>query len=33
MVRRSYLHNGTCLYESTLGAQRHYHIVCYDPAA
>ncbi|MDB6114094.1 MAG: zur [Lacunisphaera sp.] len=28
MVRRSYLHNGTCLYEPTLGAQRHYHIVC-----
>ena len=28
MVRRSYLHNGTCLYELTLGAQRHYHIVC-----
>ena len=28
MVRRSYLHNGTCLYELTLGAQRNYHIVC-----
>jgi Fur family ferric uptake transcriptional regulator len=28
MVRRSYLHNGTCLYEVTLGKQRHYHIVC-----
>ncbi|WP_438482070.1 Fur family transcriptional regulator [Oleiharenicola lentus] len=28
MVRRSYLHNGTCLFELTLGAQRHYHIVC-----
>jgi Fur family ferric uptake transcriptional regulator len=29
MVRRSYLHNGTCLYELTLGAAaRHYHIVC-----
>lgn len=28
MVRRSYLHNGTCLYELTLGANRHYHIVC-----
>lgn len=28
MVRRSYLHNGTCLYELTLGGQRHYHIVC-----
>jgi len=28
MVRRSYLHNGTCLYELTLGKQRHYHIVC-----
>jgi len=28
MVRRSYLHNGTCLYEVTLGKQRHYHIIC-----
>jgi Fur family ferric uptake transcriptional regulator len=28
MVRRSYLHNGTCLYELTLGSARHYHIVC-----
>jgi Fur family ferric uptake transcriptional regulator len=28
MVRRSYLHNGTCLYELTLGSPRHYHIVC-----
>jgi len=28
MVRRTYLHNGTCLYELTLGANRHYHIVC-----
>lgn len=28
MVRRSYLHNGTCLYELTLGPTRHYHIVC-----
>ncbi len=28
MVRRSYLHNGTCLYELTLGAGRHYHIIC-----
>lgn len=28
MVRRSYLHNGTCLYELTLGSHRHYHIVC-----
>lgn len=28
MVRRSYLHNGTCLYELTLGTQRHYHIIC-----
>ncbi len=28
MVRRSYLHNGTCLYEFTLGKHRHYHIVC-----
>jgi len=30
MVRRSYLHNGTCLYELTLGGARHYHIVCKD---
>jgi Fur family ferric uptake transcriptional regulator len=29
MVRRSYLHNGTCLYELTLGQAAHpYHIVC-----
>jgi len=28
LVRRSYLHNGTCLYELTLTAKRHYHIVC-----
>ena len=28
MVRRSYLHNGTCLYELTLVAPRHYHIIC-----
>jgi Fur family transcriptional regulator, ferric uptake regulator len=28
LVRRSYLHNGTCLYEVTLGKPRHYHIVC-----
>ena len=28
MVRRSYLHNGTCLFELTLGSTRHYHIVC-----
>lgn len=28
MVRRSYLHNGTCLYELTLHSNRHYHIVC-----
>ena len=28
MVRRSYLHNGTCLYELTLGSPRHNHIVC-----
>jgi len=28
IVRRSYLHNGTCLYEVTLGAARQYHIVC-----
>jgi Fur family ferric uptake transcriptional regulator len=28
LVRRSYLHNGTCLYELTLGSQSHYHIVC-----
>jgi len=28
MVRRSYLHNGTCLYEQTFDAARNYHIVC-----
>lgn len=28
LVRRSYLHNGTCLYEQTLDRDRHYHIVC-----
>jgi Fur family ferric uptake transcriptional regulator len=28
LVRRSYLHNGTCLYELTLGSQHHYHIGC-----
>ena len=28
LVRRSYLHNGTCLYELTLASQHHYHIVC-----
>jgi Fur family transcriptional regulator, ferric uptake regulator len=28
LVRRSYLHNGTCLYELTLGKQNHYHISC-----
>lgn len=28
MVRRSYLHNGTCLYELTLQTPRHYHIIC-----
>jgi len=28
MVRRSYLHNGTCLYELTLGNQQYYHISC-----
>jgi len=28
MVRRSYLHNGTCLYELTLSTPRHYHIIC-----
>jgi Fe2+ or Zn2+ uptake regulation protein len=27
-VSRSYLHNGTCLYEVTVGNPRHYHIVC-----
>lgn len=28
LVRRSYLHNGTCLYEQTFDTARHYHIVC-----
>lgn len=28
LVRRSYLHNGTCLYEVTDGSARRYHIVC-----
>ena len=28
LVRRSYLHNGTCLYEQTMSADRRYHIVC-----
>lgn len=29
IVRRSFLHNGTCLYELTLGrTPRHYHVVC-----
>lgn len=28
IVRRSYLHNGTCLYEQTLNSTRRYHIVC-----
>lgn len=28
LVRRSYLHNGTCLYELTTGTARRYHIVC-----
>lgn len=28
MVRRSYLHNGTCLYELTLQSPQHYHIIC-----
>ncbi|HVT83504.1 MAG TPA: Fur family transcriptional regulator [Phycisphaerae bacterium] len=28
MVRRSYLHNGTCLYELTLGKQLNYHVIC-----
>jgi Fur family ferric uptake transcriptional regulator len=28
LVRRSYLHNGTCLYELTAGSTRFYHIVC-----
>ncbi|AOS46323.1 Zinc uptake regulation protein [Lacunisphaera limnophila] len=28
LVRRSYLHNGTCLYEQTVNAARRYHIIC-----
>lgn len=28
LVRRSYLHNGTSLYEFSLGQERSYHIVC-----
>ncbi len=28
LVRRSYLHNGTCLYEQTISADRRYHLVC-----
>lgn len=28
LVRRSYLHNGTCLYELSNSSVRHYHIVC-----
>lgn len=28
LVRRTYLHNGTCLYEQTLGSARRYHIIC-----
>lgn len=28
LVRRSYLRNGTSLYELTIGQPRHYHIVC-----
>ena len=28
LVRRSYLHNGTCLYELTLNTEHRYHIVC-----
>mgnify|MGYP001562072318 CR=1 FL=1 len=28
LVRRSYLHSGTCLYELTLTTLRHCHIVC-----
>jgi Fur family ferric uptake transcriptional regulator len=28
LVRRSYLHNGTCLYEQTITSARRYHIVC-----
>lgn len=28
LVRRSYLHNGTCLYELIAGNARRYHVVC-----
>jgi len=28
LVRRSYLHNGTCLYEQTISTDRRYHVVC-----
>jgi len=28
IVRRSYLHHGTCLYELILSGTQHYHIVC-----
>jgi Fur family ferric uptake transcriptional regulator len=28
LVRRSYLHNGTCLYEQTINTARRYHIIC-----
>ena len=28
LVRRSYLHNGTCLYELSSGSDRRYHVVC-----
>jgi Fur family ferric uptake transcriptional regulator len=30
LVRRSYLHNGTCLYEQTISTARRYHIICKD---
>ncbi len=28
LVRRSFQHNGTALYEFTLGQKQHYHIIC-----
>ncbi len=28
LVRRSFLHNGTALYDFTLGQEQHYHIIC-----
>jgi Fur family transcriptional regulator, ferric uptake regulator len=28
LVRRSYFHNGTSLYEIELGGENHYHVVC-----